>query len=169
MALTCTLTQVSAALMGEPCRFTLKVQNPGGSTVFVRSLATQVIGADGRPAPSVNVGKFVAAPNLSQATTQPYQFNVPVTAGGTVYFQFNISYFAQSVGGSGAGASGPFVTSVLVGSDEPATYTSTQIGVSVNAPQFGPAPGSPPNQRPSTGALQFYTPANSALTQLVGL
>lgn len=167
MAMTATLQQAATATFsGGGTPFVLTVLNSGGAQVNVNSIQPFVTNASGAPLNSCpfNIG-IVTAPGSAPSVPVAggTQFSVPVPAGGSTVFTFNIQFFAPAIAPSGFATATPsFLVSANVQTSDGSVFVPPPLTVALNQPTWG-VPGSPPNVVPVTGQLMFSAPASSAL------
>lgn len=164
MAMTSTLTQSQTAQMGMPTNFVVAITNGGAGTVVVKSVTPTVTRPDGVRFDACAISPLMASPSLSSALVGASQFNVSVTAGATVYFSFSVCFFGPAISGGPTAPNMQFLVDCFCSYDDATSSgcLSAKL-VNLNQPQFGPAPGAPPNPAPAIGQLDFQTPASSAL------
>lgn len=152
MAMTSVLTLSQPAQMGTPANFMVAITNGGVSTVTIQSIKPVVKRADGSIGVACNIG--VVRPNPT----------ADVGAAATLYFPFSISFFGPAISGGPTQPSQTFmVDCVMTYSDGTASGCLSPLLVNLNQPQFGQAPGAPPNPVPVIGQLDFQSPFASAL------
>lgn len=164
MAMTSTLTQSQTAQMGLPTNFVLAITNGGGAAVVVKSITPTVTRADGVKYDGCAISQMMASPSLSSALVGASQFNVSISAGATTYFAFSICFYGPAISGGPTAPNQQFLVDCFCSYDDATSSgcLSAKL-VNLNQPQFGPAPGAPPNPVPAIGQLDFQTPASSAL------
>lgn len=164
MAMTATITQSAPAQFGSPNNFVVAIANSGGAQVSLYALQLVVRQPNGQPAQGVNVGVVYPPPGLSGAQVGGYQFNVPISASGTVYFGVQVVFYGPAITGGLAQPQTTFVLDVNCQASDGTVFTaSSPLNVPLNAPGFGQGAGSPPNAAPVIGQLGFANPANSNL------
>jgi hypothetical protein len=164
MAMTATLVQTKQANMGSPCSFVLTVLNSdAGSAVNIYGMGIRVT-AGGLPATSCNIGEIQVAPGLSTPNSAgSNQYNIVVAPSGSVAFPFSVAFFGPAVAGNNTNPQSVFNVFADIVTSDGATFTPPPLSVPLNMPTYGQPPGAPPNRTPpTTGALQFYAPQNSA-------
>lgn len=179
MTMTAVLTQSAPAMMGQACTFVVAVKNSGASQVELLSMApvvtsaalapggslinTQALPVAWQPSTACTIGPIVAPIGLGNAQVGGSQFNVPVGAGATVYFSFQVSFFGPGIQGSPAQPKAGFLITVECSADDGTSFIAPPLDVQLNMPQLGQQMAPQSQLIPPVGSLQFSTKANSAL------
>lgn len=163
MAITALLTQNNVALAGTPINFTLAITNPDAQAINITGIQPVVTTAAGQLGIPVYIGGPYASPNQSVASTTTSQFNVQIPGTTTAYFAFNVTIMAPAVIGSSAIGLNQYLVGANIIDSGGTVTAAASIELALNAPTFGPAPGSPPNPAVDLGSLVFTLPGNSAL------
>jgi len=161
MAMTAVLTQTSMAIFGSVTNFVLAISNSAGVPVNVLSVTPTVKTPAGLPTTAHNISGPVSPPGVGAAQVDGSQFNVQVPAGGTVYFNFHVSFFGPAVSGVPAMPQSIFQVGADCYASDGSVFTPPPLQVELNQPTWGQPGGSPPNAAAFVPSLNFSVPANA--------
>lgn len=151
MAMYVFLTQPDIATFGNPCRFVAQVQNTGGSSVSISSLALKCVLSNGTPAAAWSQEAYAPTPASSDL----------VSGASSVYRTLRASFFGQAINGANAEGDNRFLVSAIGSFSDGTTFESAVVPVGLAGPTWG-VQGGPPQVSPLyQPALQFVDSRNS--------